>query len=194
VTAWAWVAIALLGALVIWLFLANLAAVRELASLRDRVEALEAASGPVHLGTGLPVGSMIPPWELTAPDGSTLASDGLAARRHIVVFADADCSACDALLPEVVRASTTRRLPPVVVVGRGDPHSMPPAWCADGVVSGTERDDEVSMSFHVEVSPHVFVVDEGGAIVAQGGATDLADVVSLVRQGEGLRIVGPAGA
>jgi hypothetical protein len=39
------------------------------------------------------------------------------------------------------------------------------------------------------VSPHLFVIDEGGAIVAQGGAATLADVETLVREGRGIQVV-----
>jgi hypothetical protein len=43
------------------------------------------------------------------------------------------------------------------------------------------------------VSPHLFVIDEGGAIVAQGGAASLADVEALVREGRGIQVLPEAG-
>ena len=49
--------------------------------------------------------------------------------------------------------------------------------------------DEVSDAFRVEVSPHIFVIDEGGAIVAQGGAASLEDVEALVREGRGIQVL-----
>jgi len=51
----------------------------------------------------------------------------------------------------------------------------------------------VSDAFRVDASPHVFVIDEGDAVVAQGGALTLADVEALVRGADGIRIVGAAG-
>jgi hypothetical protein len=41
----------------------------------------------------------------------------------------------------------------------------------------------------VDASPHVFVIDEQGAVVAQGGAVSLPDVEALVRDAAGIRIV-----
>jgi phosphoribosylformimino-5-aminoimidazole carboxamide ribonucleotide (ProFAR) isomerase len=38
----------------------------------------------------------------------------------------------------------------------------------------------------------VFVIDEGGAIVARGGVADLRDVEALVEAGRGITIVGDA--
>jgi hypothetical protein len=82
-------------------------------------------------------------------------------------------------------------MPPVVVVAREDDAAMPSSWA--GRWTGVERGDEVSGAFLVEVSPHLFVIDEGGAIVAQGGAATLADVEALVREGRGIQVLPEAG-
>ena len=108
----AWILAAALGAVLVWLGLALAGAVRELAALRERVDALEAASAPIHLDAGLPIGSLEPVWSLTTPDGTTAASSTLAGTRHLVLFADADCRACDDVVPEVVRAAAAGALPP----------------------------------------------------------------------------------
>jgi hypothetical protein len=197
VSAAGWIVAAILGVALVWIGLALAGAVRELASLRERVDALEGASAPIHLDGGLAIGSPEPPWAMIAPDGSALASSSLAGRRHLVLFADADCRACDALVPAVVRAAAAGALPPLAVVGRGRPDATPAAWRTDDpgrVVAGVEQAREVSDAFRVEVSPHVFVIDEGDAVVAQGGAATLADVEALVRGAQGIRIVpGAAG-
>ena len=57
------------------------------------------------------------------------------------------------------------------------------------MIAGRERERDVSDAYLVDASPHVFVIDEQGAVVAQGGAVSLADVESLVRDAEGIRIV-----
>jgi hypothetical protein len=187
-----------MGALVAWLGLALVGSVRQLADLRDRVARLEASVGPVALRDGLPVGATAPGWTLDTPAGEAIGSGAFDGRRHLVVFADRDCEACDALMPELVRAAARGDVPPVVVVGRGVAAATPGPWRDDAstgrVVVGTERGAEVSDAYLVDVSPHVFVVDEGGYIVGQGGATGLADVRVLVRDAEGITIVGgPAG-
>ena len=104
-----WILAALLGVALVWLGLALAGAVRELATLRERVEALEGAAGPIHLDGGLPIGSPEPAWSLTAPDGALVTSSLLGGRRHLVVFADAECRACDEVVPAVVRAAAAVR-------------------------------------------------------------------------------------
>jgi hypothetical protein len=196
VSAAGWIVAAVLGIALVWIGLALAGAVRELAALRERVEALESAGAPIHLDGGLPIGSAEPSWAVTAPDGAVVASSALAGRRHLVVFADADCRACDELVPAVVRAAAAGSLPPLALVGRGRPEATPSSWRAEDlarVVTGVETGREVSDAFRVEVSPHVFVIDEGDAVVAQGGAVTLADVEALVRGADGIRIVGAAG-
>jgi len=196
VSAAGWIVAAILGVALVWIALALAGAVRELASLRERVEALE-GSAPIALDGGLAIGSPEPSWALIAPDGSTVASSSLAGRRHLVLFADADCRACDALVPAVVRAAAAGALPPLAVVGRGRPDATPAGWRGEDlarVVAGVEQAREVSDAFRVDVSPHVFVIDEGDAVVAQGGAVTLADVEALVRGAHDIRIVpGAAG-
>lgn len=191
-----WIVAAVLCVALIWIGLALAGAVRELAALRERVDALEGAAAPIHLDGGLPIGSAEPLWSVTAPDGAVVASSALAGRRHLVVFADADCRACDELVPAVVRAAAAGALPPLALVGRGRPDATPEAWRGDDparVVVGVERAREVSDAFRVDVSPHVFLIDEGEAVVAQGGARTLADVEALVRGADGIRIVGASG-
>ena len=186
-TAVAWVILAVLGLGVLWLGLALVGLVREQAALRSRLEALESAAAPRELAGGLAVGRRTPGWAITTPGGDVITSASLAGAAHIVVFADPDCRACDDLVPGVVRASTEGALPPVVIVGRGDAAAIPQPWRA--ALAGVESAREVSEAFDVEVSPHVFVVDDGGAVVAQGGAVDLRDVEELVAAGRQITIV-----
>jgi hypothetical protein len=108
-----------------------------------------------------------------------------------VVFADADCAACDDVVPGVVSEAASGALPPVAVIGRGPVQATPASWrSADPrVIVGAEHADDVTAAYHVETSPHVFVVDESGFVVAQGGAASVEDVRALVRGADGIRIV-----
>ena len=182
-----WVVVTLLFALVLWLGFALIALIRTQAGLRARIEDLEASIAPIRLEGGLPVGQTAPDWAITTRDGGSLAGASLAGTRHVLLFADASCRACDDLVPAAVAASTNGDLPPVVVIAREDDASMPASWAGRWI--GVEQGDEVSEAFRVEVSPHLFVIDEGGAIVAQGGATTLADVEALVREGRGIQVL-----
>jgi hypothetical protein len=192
VSAAGWIAIGILVLVVGWLGLALVGLVREQAALRGRIEHLEAAAAPLLTDTGLAIGRRAPAWSITTPSGEVVTSASVAGQRHVMVFADADCRACDELVPGVVQAATDGSLPPVVIVGRGDAASMPSSWRS--ATAGVEHDDEVSAAFDVEVTPHVFVVDDDGAVVAQGGAVDLRDVEELVTAGRGITIVRDADA
>ena len=182
---WGWAAVLVLGGGLIWLAFAMIGLVREVAALRAELDAL--AVVPVELAGGLAVGSLGPAWtiETTAGPIDAVAFSG---RRHLLVFADADCRACDELVPAVVRAAGDMRLPPTVVIGP-DGTDVPSAWSGPNVTAGSERAREVSGAYGIDVTPHVFVIDEQGAIVAQGDASGLADVESLVNAAEGIRIV-----
>ena len=179
----AWVAVGTLVVVVVWLGLALVGAVRELGTLRGRLDALEAAGAPTtHLEAGLAVGAPAPAWTIATPGGGVASSSSFEGRRHLLVFADATCRACDDLVP--------------AVIGRGDAAATPGPWRAADVRVriGSERGDEVSDAYGVDVSPSVFVIDEGGSVVARGGAVTLDDVLGLVREAEGVRIVAAGGA
>jgi len=182
-----WIVVAVLFALVLWLGFALIALIRTQAGLRARIEDLEAAISPIRLEGGLPVGRTAPDWQITTSDGGSLAAASLAGTRHILLFADTSCRACDEVVPAAVEAAATGALPPVVVIAREDGAPIPPSW--EGQRTGVEHGDEVSESFRVEVSPHLFVIDEGGAIVAQGGAATLADVEAIVHEAQGIQVL-----
>jgi len=95
------------------------------------------------------------------------------------------------IMPAVVDAASSDRLLPTVIVGRGAASATPAAWVshAGRVIVGVERGVEVSEAFRTEVSPHAFVIDEGGFVAAQGGPLTLDAVRSLIADAEGLRIV-----
>jgi hypothetical protein len=186
-TAGGWLVIAALAVVVVWLGLALAGLVRAHAVLRVRVDELESASHPVSLGEGLPLGRQAPAWTITTPEGETVTAASVEGRRHLLVFADPDCRACDELVPEVARASAGGALPATVIVGRGDASAIPAAWRSSTV--GVERGTDVSDAFNVDVSPYVFVVDDAGAVVASGGARRLRDVEHLVAAGGDITVV-----
>lgn len=183
-----WLVLGVLVVAVAWLGLALVGVVRELASLRARIDELESAASPIRIGGGLAVGRRAPSWSITTPTGDVVTSSSMAGSRYLLVFADQECRSCDEVVPAIVRAADTRALPDAVIVGRGEPGAVPDAWRS--ATSGVERADEVSDAFEVEISPSVFVIDEGGAIVARGGVADLRDVEALVGAGRGITIVG----
>jgi Redoxin len=158
------------------------------------VKALEARPSG---GRGLlPVGAAAPMWRIATADGEVVSSSTFEGRRHVVLFADPGCRACDDLVPEAVAAARERGIPPLVVVGRGDATATPAEWRAADVRVrvGTERRDEVSAAFGVDVTPTAVVVDEGGAVVARGPVGTIGDLRGQIDGAEGVRIVAAGGA
>src|SRR5207247_1089329 len=145
---------------------------REIGELRGRVVALEALeASPAHLAGGLAVGAPAPAWTIATPGGGVASSSAFQGRRHLLVFADATCRACDDLVPAVIAAASRGTVPPLAVIGRGDAASTPGPWRAADVRVriGSERGNQVSEAYRVDVSPFVFVIDEGGAVSRSAG-------------------------
>jgi redoxin len=189
-----WLVLAALAAGVVWLGLALIGAVRALEEVRERVDTLEGRPAPSR--RPLPVGSPAPAWRISTADGEVVSSSTFESRRHLLLFADAGCRACDDLVPEVVRSAAAGSVPPVAIVGRDDPSATPAAWRrADVRVRvGAERGGEVSDAFGVDVTPTAVVIDEGGAVVARAPVATMDDVRALLRESNGVRIVVAGGA
>ena len=190
---YAWLAMSVLATAVVLIALALVGAVRELQELRARIDALGTRDAPRR---ELPVGAPVPVWRIATADGEVVSSSTFDARRHVLLFADAACRACDDLVPEVVRLAGAGSIPPVAVIGQGDAASTPASWrVADVRVRvGAERGDEVSAAFGVDITPTAVVVDEGGAVVARGPVATMDAVRGLLRQADGVRIVAAGGA
>lgn len=192
-----WIAVIVVGAGVVFLSFALGGSVRRLDELRREVAALAADTAPMtglmeHPAAGLAVGTPAPTLDGAGPRGETVASAATRGRRHLVVFAETGCAACHDLVPALVASA---ELPPVVVVtGPGDT-TWPEAWGSAAQRGGrvqVVRDvaGDVATAYHTGFTPHVFVVDEGGAIAAQGTADSLATVRTLLAEADAIQIVG----
>ena len=184
-----WVLDALLVGLVTWLLLALAGAGRTIAELRDAPD--EAVR---HLSAGITPGTLAPAFSADGEEDVTFDAGELSGMRHLVMFADPECAACATLVPDVLDEVRERRFPAVVLVSRGEMGTHPATWRgAARARLVSERGTEVSDAFGVDVTPTVFVIDEGGAVVARGPVQTVEEVAELVAEGEGVRIVGAAG-
>lgn len=184
-----WALVAILTVIVAWLLLALSGAGRTIADLRATEE-----PEVRHLSPGIEPGTLAPRFEAETDGGGTFDALVVAGLRHLVLFADPDCAACATLVPGVLAEAAARRFPSVVVVSRGALATHPSAWRdADRGRLVRERGTEVSEAFGVDVTPTVFVIDEGGAVVARGPVQTVPEVAELVAQGKGMRIVGAGG-
>jgi hypothetical protein len=199
-----WIAVVVLAMAVVFLALVLAAAVRRMDALRAEVaamtERLDPADGTggglVHPASGLPVGAAAPVVEGERVEGGRWSSSVWAGRRHVVAFADPGCLACEGLVPALLAAAAAGDVPGTVVVGAAAPGAWPATWRSssgadDRIVVLEDDDGAVAAAFDSGFTPHVFVVDEGGAVTAQGPADTLDAVRTLVRESEGIRIVRP---
>jgi hypothetical protein len=179
-----------LSAIIGFLGLALSGAVRSLEELRQRLEKLE-RDDIVKPRAGLALGTRAPEIEGPMPDGRRFRSESLAGRRHLVALADPGCRGCDELIPASFSVARERRIPAVVVI-RG--RSVPTHWAVHRPEEGMatlvlDPDGRVADEYASGFTPHVFVVDEGGFIVANGPAADLSDVLGLLGESEELQVV-----
>ena len=195
-----WAAVTALALAVVFLALVLAAAVRRIDGLRAEVaalsERLDPPDGPVtgvaHPPSGLPVGTAAPVVEGERVGGGRWSSTEWAGRTHLVAFADPGCLACGDLVPGLVAGAVA----PTVVIGEAAAGSWPAEWrppagAEDRVVVLDDVDGAMAAAFDSGFTPHVFVIDEGGAVTAQGPADSLDAVRALLRESEGIRIVRP---
>jgi hypothetical protein len=186
-----WVLVAVLIGIVGWLLLALSGASRTITDLRSGSRWPPGRDdGTVHVAAGLPPGTLAPAFEGTGLDRTAIRSSDLTGSRHLLVFVDPDCAACDVLVPELIGASDRREAPRTVFVSRGAPEEHPSGWVGGHRSSMLiEADDAISSAYAVEVTPTAFVIDEGGAIVASGAFATLDDLLVMVAETDGVRVV-----
>jgi len=196
-----WIAAVAAILTVVFLGLVLAGVVRRLDELRREVEELRrtqvALADVEHPEGGLPIGSAVPSFDAELETGGRFSSSNMKGSMHLVVFADPTCTACEGLVPPLLDSAAKGDVPPVVVVGMAG-RVWPAGWMpAAGTEdrAGVVRDEggRIARAFGSDFSPHVFVVDEGGSVTAQGPAGTLAAVRDLLRDAEGIQII-PGGA
>jgi hypothetical protein len=173
-----WVALLVLTAMTVFLALVVSGLVQAMNELR-MVEARFSSVRP----KGLPVGATAPPITGTTPDGAPFDPGTLRGTAHVVAFVSPDCAPCEPLLRDLADRSRAIDLPRTVVVSSRPPDGHPTLvdlLDRDGVIVLTEPDDQLADRFQTHATPHVFVVDEGGVIRAQGVANSVAAIRSML--------------
>jgi hypothetical protein len=181
-----WISVAVLAAAVIFLGLALIGATRTVERLRRDLDD-QAGTDLVHHKTGLSVGSPTPPLAGVDASGRPTDTSALSGRRHMVVFAEPGCRACEALVPELLRGEAHM---PLALVGHSTV-GWPEAWrpSAAEVQIVFDPEETIGDAFAVGFTPWIFVVDEGGSVAAQGSAETIDAVWALMREAATLRIV-----
>jgi methylamine dehydrogenase accessory protein MauD len=155
-----WLVVLLLGFLL-------LGTLRSLALLRWQLEDL-AATTPNRLGrSGLKPGKKAPNFTLPSAEGPEVALHDLAGRKLLLVFLQAGCSPCQAIVPELNRLAGEVQ---VLAVCHGDADAVR-AWVAEARPTFPVLVQErfgVSKQYEVFATPFAFLIDEQGVIRSKG--------------------------
>jgi methylamine dehydrogenase accessory protein MauD len=155
-----WLVVLLLGFLL-------LGALRSLGLLRWRLEQLEATT-PKRLGRdGLKRGKKAPDFTLPSAAGPEVALHDFAGRKVLLVFTQAGCSPCHAIVPELNRLGGDVQ---VLVVNNGEPAATR-QWAAElkpRFPVLMQEGFSVSKRYEVFATPFAFLIDERGVIRSKG--------------------------
>jgi methylamine dehydrogenase accessory protein MauD len=161
------VAFLTLWLLVFFLGFLLLGALRALGLLRWRLEQLEATT-PRRIGRdGLKRGKKAPDFTLPSAAGPGVALHDFAGRKVLLVFTQAGCSPCHAIVPELNRLGGDVQ---VLVVNNGDAAATR-KW-ADQMKPRfpvlTQDNFSISKRYEVFATPFAFLIDEQGVIRSKG--------------------------
>jgi peroxiredoxin len=162
----------------------------EIASVTDATESGDregARSAPASLEStvllreGLPAGTTAPIFRLPRLDGGELSLLEYRGRDVIVVFFAPDCPACDEVAPRLEALHHERGVPPLLVIGRGEPEANRTQVEAFGLTMPVvlQRHWEVSREYGMFATPVAFHIDEWG-IIARDVAVGGEEVIHLI--------------
>lgn len=168
----AWiVAYVALSVLVLLVGLLVLGTLRRLAPLLERTEARLADVAHDLTPQGLAPGEAVPPFEVKRHDGSTFTDADLRGASSLVLFLGVDCRACERLIDDVERSRVPDLGVPVVVATASADQARKLATDPRVEVL-IQRGRELSRAFESNVTPHAFVVDARGIVLASGTPND----------------------
>jgi methylamine dehydrogenase accessory protein MauD len=157
-----------LWAVVLFLGFLLLGTLRSLGLLSWRLEQLEATT-PKRLGRdGLKPGKKAPDFTLPCAAGNEVSLHDFAGRKVLLVFTQAGCSPCSAVIPELNRLE--RGDTQVLIVNNGDPEATR-TWSTEvgarfPVLAQTQF--SISKKYEVFATPFAFLIDAKGVIVSKG--------------------------
>jgi methylamine dehydrogenase accessory protein MauD len=162
------VSIVILWAVVLFLGFLLLGTLRSLGLLSWRLEQLEATT-PKRLGRdGLKPGKKAPDFTLPSAEGHDVSLHDFTGGKVLLVFTQAGCSPCRAVIPELNRLE--RGDTQVLIVNNGDPEATR-KWSTEvgarfPALSQTQF--SISKKYEVFATPFAFLIDQKGVIVSKG--------------------------
>jgi methylamine dehydrogenase accessory protein MauD len=158
----------ILWAVVLLLAFLLLGSLRALGLLSWRLEQLQATT-PKRLGReGLKPGKKAPDFTLPSAAGSEVSLHDFTGRKVLLVFTQAGCGPCQAVVPELNRLVPGD--PQILVVNNGDPETTR-QWSAEvGARFPVLAQDQfaIARKYEVFATPFAFLIDAKGVIVSKG--------------------------
>jgi peroxiredoxin len=159
-----------------------------------RIEALETAGAGPHpqARPGLPIGSPAPAFELPLAKGGTGSLDGLLAEGKpvLLVFSDANCGPCKALIPDLGRwdRQYAEKLT-IAVITRGASREKI-ASVYDLKYVFVQKSRETTAEYQAHATPAAVVIGTDGSVRTSvaAGAERIGELVSAVANGNLSRV------
>lgn len=129
---------------------------------------------------GLPAGMIVPAFTAETIDGEIFTDLELRGRMNAVLFIGSRCPACSRIYYDLVAGNVPDFAAGlVVVVDEADSHELSGASDVGATVL-VQRQGSVAAIFESDRIPHVFVIDENGAVRITGSAADWTEMAELV--------------
>jgi len=129
---------------------------------------------------GLPAGRVVPAFTAETIDGEIYTDRELRGQVNAVLFVGSKCPACSRLYSDLVSGTFPHFAAGlVVVVDETDAPDIAPASDAGATVL-VQRQGSIATIFESDRIPHLFVIDENGAVRMTGSAADWPDVAELI--------------
>jgi AhpC/TSA family len=161
------VALCLLAACVLLTALIVLGALRRISAVLEQAEArlrdlpAVASSGP----GGLEIGATLPAFEADRLGGVPVTDEQLRGTPATILFLSASCPPCAALARDLRRHPSHDESVYVVVSG---PHDVEQLRLTEAQQVLIQRDGQLSEAFKTTATPHAFVFNSAGVLVAAG--------------------------
>lgn len=171
---WPWiVAFLALWAVTIGVALMLMGLLRRVSGL---IEAAEQRIGAQPALGGLPIGGVVPPFEVQGEDGAIVSSsDLLFSRPTVLVMLSPDCAPCQTLVDELQSLDQQMGHLPIVAVLKGDRQS----GFDPGGTLPFFYDRTAFEAFDNTTTPFAYAVDAEATVVASGVASSIDSLRSL---------------
>jgi hypothetical protein len=154
---------------------------RRIAPVLERAEEVLASREGVIGPGGIPPGSPVPEFEVTANGGDSFGTKDLIGKPAILVFMDEACLPCRTLMGELEEFGV-RNLNVDFFAVFHEPGSTSGQHEIDGVRILYEESGELSRAFRTSTTPHAFAIDAHGTVVDTGTPNTFDRVLSLAER------------